>query len=611
MISITCPTNGLVASGDLLITVLAGTDQAFVSTKLFVDGQEMLSSDSQTNYVDNSTNYVIDSYAINTCEWPNGAHTLFAVAECASDIPEGMDAPNAAYAHAVSPYVAVTFSNLITRYSWSEPFFDPDAGQTQRVSAVFAANVNWTLQIQDVSSNTVRSATGSGTSMHLDWDGNGNGGTILPAGAYTYLLSAQTNGQPLSSDSGQGPGGDNSPPPGLEAASSAMTDSSGEGSYPTSARGAVAAGLGSYFVTPPPMPPISLKVNGVWTVIPWEDVYGPQPLVEVPVPPRVQAKLLQSSALGDFTPEDQPGVAGFGGPSAQATRGPKRPPNKGVDRVAGRFGLAWQEYRPGGISEKAPFNGLPGYPTFPRVQLQNTSGQTMHNFAELRHIAAAKEFTDTMARGAWQPAFTKRDGQLQASDLRKAALGGANVFSTNGVSLGLLMLHGAYGTSSDYDQPSGANGAEQIYFAIDGRPNGGPDWVRMSEMDFGGPGTNGLKWMAISACNSLRQANWFSMQYEGGWEPFNGNLHLLLGTDSDVKGGLGEITMWAKFMLGLDNNAAKSVMDAWFASGRWLCNVGARYAVAGWDDCQQDMLSGTNSVTPQGAIFYHSDQVKF
>ena len=69
--------------------------------------------------------------------------------------------------------------------------------------------------------------------------------------------------------------------------------------------------------------------------------------------------------------------------------------------------------------------------------------------------------------------------------------------------------------------------------------------------------------------------------------------------------------MWAKFMLGLDNNAAKSVMDAWFASGRWLCNVGARYAVAGWDDCQQDMLSGTNSVTPQGAIFYHSDQVKF
>jgi hypothetical protein len=172
------------------------------------------------------------------------------------------------------------------------------------------------------------------------------------------------------------------------------------------------------------------------------------------------------------------------------------------------------------------------------------------------------------------------------------------------------MLHGAYGTSPDYDQPSGANGADQIYFPIDGRPNGGPSWVRMSEMDFGSPGTDGLKWMAILACNSLRQYNWNNMQYAGGWEPFNGNLHLLLGTDSVVKAGLGETTMWAKFMLGLDNNTARTVKDAWFLSGAWLASSPSRYSVAGHNDCQQDMLTGTNGLAPQGSIFYFSQQVK-
>jgi len=358
------------------------------------------------------------------------------------------------------------------------------------------------------------------------------------------------------------------------------------------------------------MPPISLKVNGVWTQIPWEDVYGPQPLIEMQVPPRLQAKLLLSSAAGGFTPKDQSGPSDFGGPSAQATRGPKRPPNKPVARVAGRFGLAYQDYFPGGISEKAPFNGLPGYPTYPRVQLENTPGQTTHTFPYLPHRAAVTGFIDTMARGAWQPGFTKTGGQLQPSDLKKASLGGANVFNTNGVSLGLLMLHGAYGTSPDYDQASGANGADQIYFPIDGRPNGGPSWVRMSEMDFGSPGTNGLKWMAILACNSLREYNWNSMQYAGGWEPFNGNLHLLLGTDSDIKPRLWETTMWAKYMLGLDGNEKKSVMEAWFASGAQVVNTPAWYSVAGWNDCKTDMLSGTNAYTPQGSIFYEHRQVK-
>ncbi|HEX3719418.1 MAG TPA: FlgD immunoglobulin-like domain containing protein [Verrucomicrobiae bacterium] len=88
----------------------------------------------------------------------------------------------------------MTFSNLIQEISFTQPFFAPEDGTTQQITAVFAANVNWTLQIQDVNTNTVRTVTGSGGTMLFDWDGTGDGGTNLPVGTYTYLISAMTNG---------------------------------------------------------------------------------------------------------------------------------------------------------------------------------------------------------------------------------------------------------------------------------------------------------------------------------------------------------------------------------------------------------------------------------
>jgi hypothetical protein len=52
-------------------------------------------------------------------------------------------------------------------------------------------------------------------------------------------------------------------------------------------------------------------------------------------------------------------------------------------------------------------------------------------------------------------------------------------------------------------------------------------------MNLGGAGTNGLKWMVIDACHSLYQANWSSMQNKG-IHPYNGNLHLILGAQTDA-----------------------------------------------------------------------------
>src|SRR5664280_2309534 len=160
---------------------LAGANR--LSTKLYVDGQQMPLSDNGSNYV------------INTCEWPNGSHILFATAKCASGFGDALNGPTITFGHGVSAFVPVTFSNLVTRISFSQPFFNPTAGQTQQVSAVFAANSVWTLNIVDGSSNVVKAATGSGTSMQYSWDGSDYNNQPVPAGIYYYYVSAQTNGQ--------------------------------------------------------------------------------------------------------------------------------------------------------------------------------------------------------------------------------------------------------------------------------------------------------------------------------------------------------------------------------------------------------------------------------
>ena len=123
-VSIVSPTNGALVSGELTITVAANTDQPELLTKLYVDGEEMPLADGQTNYVSNSTNYSTVTYSINTCEWGNGPHTLFATVENFSAPGGGpIGSPAALVGHAVSQFVPVVFSNLVTRISFSQPFF--------------------------------------------------------------------------------------------------------------------------------------------------------------------------------------------------------------------------------------------------------------------------------------------------------------------------------------------------------------------------------------------------------------------------------------------------------------------------------------------------------
>jgi len=173
------------------------------------------------------------------------------------------------------------------------------------VTAKFAANVDWSLEIQDVSSNTVRYVTGSGGSMSFNWDGTGTNGITIPDGLYSYVLTAQTNGAPL-----QGGGG-----------------AEGGGAPPSPMMAALASGETSYFAEPPPMPPV--KKDGIWYS--WEEIFGPLPPIEVKIPETVQNLFLKSlEALAGQLPGSSIAIApeNFGGQNmmfAGATQATKAP----------------------------------------------------------------------------------------------------------------------------------------------------------------------------------------------------------------------------------------------------------------------------------------------
>ncbi len=582
-VSITSPTNNTTTSGELTITVFASTDQPVLSgTKLYVDGQEMPPADSTTNYADSSgvTNYELDTYNINTCEWGDEAHILFATTACESGFGDPLNAPAVMFGHAVSAFIPVTFNNLVTRISFSQPFFDPSSGQTQQVSAVFPLNSDWTLNIVDVNSNVVQTATGSGMSMLYDWDGTDNG-TNLPNGIYYYYITAQTNGESDEIVIGGSGGSSGGSPPSPDFTMSSSGSDSSE---------LWAVTPGSEDVVPLALYPPDFDTNSL-TIF----AASPSEVQSLISSCRSKSTLAMSTVpmdSGDTVSSDYTGITPL--PNSQsAPSAPQRPPNNPVKGVAGQFGVAYQDYSFSGLTLPTPLNGLPVIPgqNPQHVQLNGDSGTS--GYCAFLETVEFDDFITQMKRGAWQTGFVKANSQLHASDLQ----GSGTPF--NQFSLGLLSLHGAYATSVDYN----ANQSKPTYVAIDGRPNNISSWVGMYQMNFGASGTNGLKWMAILSCNALQQENWNSMQ-NSGITPFNGNLHLLLGANSTCDNG--NLIIWATFMLGLDYNTARPIMQAWQNSAPFCAHHPVSFAVAGYDDCEADMLTGTNSTTPAGNIVYQA-----
>jgi hypothetical protein len=552
----------------------------------------MLPAVTTTNYTDSTgiTNYEMDTYNLNTCEWGNETHTLFATAECQSGNGDAVNSPPVAIGHGVSSFVPVLFSNLITRISFSQPSFDPSSGQTQQVSAVCAANCNWTLTIRNANSNEVRTVTGSGNYVQFSWDGTGDGETNLPTGIYYYYISAQTNGQPNQSIATGSGGSTNAP--GLPMLS--MSDEATQ----------LYVVENSETILPIQLFPPGFDTNGF-------------NLIEAsPSEVRTYNQTLSSSSTAESSSLSTTINSGlsymanglFGGSSANTQNSPaspQRPPSNPIEGISGLFGIAYDTFMANGT------NGLQG-PLIPNepgiigsfIALDEFKGNEKLTYTPLHpFISQANNFISEMQQYGWINRINKADNQLNINDL----IGSGTPF--NNVSVGVFMSHGAYGTTQDYQ----AGLCKQMYFPVSS--GGSIQYLRMSQMNLGGTDpTNGLKWFLIYACDSLHQANWNSMQNAGQY-PYNSNLHLLIGANSVIATSPTILQNWALYMnYGRGSANPMTVHDAWYQAsigayhGRTYTNTMVM-AIAGDSACFGDYEEqGANSL-PQGTWIYDQKQV--
>jgi len=564
-VSIVTPTNGASVSGDVTIQVSASSDEILSDVKLFVDGEEQWASSDGTNFI------------INTCEWANGQHTLFATAKSQSGFEGVANGGVITYGRSVSSYVNLNYDNLISQINLSEPYFEPALGQTQNVTAYFTLNSDWTLTIQDKYNNSVRTVTGSGNYLNFAWDGTGSGETNIPDGIYTYQITAQANGQPnqqlVSSGSADSGGGFISPM--LSRANSVSDIDSATQLYITTPDG-------SGGVLPLAIYPPGFDTNGLI-------VFEATPLeVKSLVAPPNTALRSTSMANMALLSNDATPNAGSSAPSNQSTTAPKRKPRVGVKGEVGTFGICYKTYGTNGFSSQHPLTGWP-YPLQTKVAIDGqTPTATTVDYRILSNKQMADGFSQVMQKGAWKPAFVKADNQWGANDIKKTSLGGNSIFNT--CNFGLLMTHGSYANNNT--QGNSSDFIRHTYCWL-----GGNDYVKLADMDFGSDGTNGLRWMTITACNILKTENYNNMNNHGVI-PVNNSLHLLLGFStvgySNTRLGryyaenlvdTNDITVISSF----ENACSKSYDE----NPRGITNS-VRIAISGWNSCWDDSLTTYN-----------------
>ncbi|MGH7953450.1 MAG: DUF6345 domain-containing protein [Limisphaerales bacterium] len=582
-------TNNTIVSGELTFTVTAATDQPGLhGTILYVDGQEMQGADSTTNYTIGSTNYETDTYSINTCEWLNRTHILFATTEATSQYSSQENGGAVLTGHGVSPFVSVLFNNLVEGISFSQPSFDPSSGQTQQVSAVFPLNSDWTLNIVDVYSNVVQTASGSGMSMLYNWDGTSNG-TNLPNGLYYYYITAQTNGESDEIVGGGSGGSSGGSPPSPDFAFSETPEL-----WAMSADDSDAVPLAIY--------PPGFDTNGL-------TIFSASP-AEINAARTSVSRTSFGSMDSGFSPD------GIGDPSyvtplpnpQPSPPTPQRPPNNPVRGLAGTIGVAADTYTANGTTNGPSVGPLDnGYHIGLYIYMQGSTS-ARSNPPRPEHKTEVSTFVKTMQFYGWSNPLNEIDDQLNINDLR----GSGSKF--NSVNMAIFLGHGTYGTSAD--NASGANGCEQMYYTVTSGTSA--QYLRLSEMNMGGAGANGLKWMVLDQCYSLFHANWSNMQ-SLGVKPYNSNMHLILGAQTETWTSSRKWENFAHYMnygtsilaghyspLTIRNAYYQATQDA-FHGVSLPPGTTTTLAVAGDSACLDDTLQSTN--TPSGSWQWTSQPV--
>lgn len=552
--------------GEVEIDVHVATTNSITSVNFFVDGEELdsVSADDNGNA----------SYVVNTTEWPNGSHTIFAVAETSAGTATTGEFQSTEQSGAgTSTNLPVTFDNYISEWYFSLPGFDPSLGQTQRITAEFIHYSSWTLQIVDESSTTVRNASGTGSSMEFDWDGNDDSGNPTANGTYDFILMATQTTPPQNFSAMAGGSALNS-----------ASVLSVEKASPTELLAVPADGSGSVV-------PLALYPPGVAEALGLTVFEGSLSDFMPQRPARSSSRLLSAASVSEFAADS--GSSGSPTPmfsgSSQATQRPHRPPPKPIKGTPGKLGVAWQGDHPDpGTNGIAGFN-LPAN-LVGSITLDPLYYRPYGPIANAGTIA--NKFEATMKKYKWTTAFNYGNDQLTANLLRKASKGGSNLF--NYCNIGLLVGHGIRGANQDFKATS--TPSLQTYMPIYKKGVNAYDWVRMSEFDFGG-GPGHLRWMGLYACNMLSYDNAQDM-YNKGVLPMNFNLHILLAEETSIFMYPEFGTKWASYMNGGEDGVKHTVMDSWNLASKKIHSVQgvvpAGHTVimtcAYWPDCINDTL---------------------
>lgn len=405
-VSIVSPTNSSTLTGDITVSLSVTSGSPVNSVRLYVDGMEV------GYQIDTATNFII-----NTCQFGNGTHKLFAVVENDDGYETTGEDSTFAESYGVSPVNSVVFDNFITDYRGKLRFQDPEQSETNRFSAAFAEYADWALTITNQDGVAVRTVTGTGFGMEYVWDGTGDGGTNLPAGGYWAVLSASESSFSMLAQLVQ--------------------------RMPSMVEAAMAQGQTSYFLDPPPMPPV--LTNGEW--VSWDKVYGQRPLIEVPIRSEyftLALEIRDEEKKATLSRGEVGVVLNAGGDSGSGgqTTALRSMPSVWFGKI-GTLGIAYQGNHPNGTSfglNTRPSDGL-----FGRVSLNVTPG-SYGNLKAAHRVALG--FDRYLGDAGYRLKFYKGNFDLHASDLRKPAKGGSSIF--NNVNIGLLVGHGVYGTTGDF-----------------------------------------------------------------------------------------------------------------------------------------------------------------
>lgn len=544
-VTVVTPTNGFVASGLLDISVAITSDLTIGIIHVFVDGEEV-----RLGGMPDATNFTI-----NTCEWPNGPHSIFAVVDGATESGSIAVSSPILFASGVSPFKQVEFNNYISKYTFSQAWPAPSTNEPLIISAQFADYADWTLLIVDPESNTVRTATGTGFNMSYAWDGNDESNNPTLDGFYSYFLSASNS---LSSPSAPSSSEENASiaPPGFEFVELMAAPADGSGSAVP------------FCIFPPGWDTNNLSI------------------FEAPVQsfssPNLESKSSRKSSE-TFASQSTESESQLAAPSQpQAAPQPSRPTTRRNKATSGTVGIvALNDYLPASNKPAKKFSGSVNIAaTLPLPTLNPWS------------LQLARAFQVTMKDGQYTNGFFKTQKDLTAGDLRGSA---NNIFNT-GIDFGLIACHGIRATAQD-DNTSTPSLQTYIPFPP---ATSQYDWIRISDMKFGG---SRLKWMGIYACDLLNTANYNDL-YNKNLLPLTPNLHMFIsGSTTVYLNGIfgrkfGEL-LTAKKDGVQTTNAPAEIWPAWVQASKdahkYKNSQGAipdicKMRVIYWPDCLHDTI---------------------